>query len=243
MNRVGTASRARGSRRVLVAGAALIAWAGVSPAPAQAAVPDRQELVVLVSDEVARSRASLDAPVVSLVTARLPLTRLRTTLPVLERRVSPGGRRWARVLLPGRPNGHSGWIPTLRTRRSFTEWALAVDLSDREVTVRRNGRVERRFRAVIGAPSTPTPRGRFYVEEALALRPDAAGGPFALAMSARSNVLQEFNGGPGQIAIHGTNHLFDPFGSAASHGCIRLSARAVTWLAQRVGRGVMVRIS
>ena len=37
--------------------------------------------------------------------------------------------------------------------------------------------------------------------------PGSAGGPFALALSARSNVLQEFAGGPGQIAIHGVANL------------------------------------
>jgi lipoprotein-anchoring transpeptidase ErfK/SrfK len=55
-------------------------------------------------------------------------------------------------------------------------------------------------------------------------------------------VLQEFDGGPGQIAIHGTNGLSDPLGTAASHGCVRLSTRAVTWLAQRIGRGVPLTI-
>ena len=37
--------------------------------------------------------------------------------------------------------------------------------------------------------------------------PGSAGAPFALALSARSNVLQEFEGGPGQIAIHGVANL------------------------------------
>jgi len=36
------------------------------------------------------------------------------------------------------------------------------------------------------------------------------GGPFALALSARSNVLQEFDGGPGQIAIYGRDGPGDP---------------------------------
>ena len=85
---------------------------------------------------------------------------------------------------------------------------------------------------MVGTPSTPTPRGRFFIEEALALSPEAAGSPFALATSARSNVLQEFEGGPGQIALHGTNGLSGAPGTAASHGCIRLSTSAITWLAQ-----------
>ena len=81
----------------------------------------------------------------------------------------------------------------------------------------------RRFRGVVGKPSTPTPRGRVLHRggpRALLRRP---GGPFALATSARSNVLQEFEGGPGQIALHGTNNLSGALGTAVSHGCIRLS--------------------
>ncbi len=94
----------------------------------------------------------------------------------------------------------------------------------------------------MGAPATPTPRGSYFVEEAVALSSADAGAPFALAMSARSQVFQEFNGGPGQIALHGTGNLTGELGTAASHGCVRLSSRAITWLARRVGRGVPVTI-
>ena len=87
-------------------------------------------------------------------------------------------------------------------------------------------------------PATPTPRGQFFVEEALALSPREAGAPFALATSARSNVLQEFDGGPGQIALHGTDNLPGALGTAASHGCVRLSTGDITWLARRIGSGV-----
>ena len=67
--------------------------------------------------------------------------------------------------------------------------------------------------------------------------PSAAGGPFALATSARSYVLQEFEGGPGQIALHGTNDLSGALGSAASHGCIG-SAPSHHLAGARTGRGV-----
>ncbi len=63
------------------------------------------------------------------------------------------------------------------------------------------------------------------------------GGPFALALSARPNVLQEFDGGPGQIAIHGRNGLGGDLGHAESHGCIRLGTKAIEWLATRIGPG------
>ena len=42
-------------------------------------------------------------------------------------------------------------------------------------------------------------------------------------------------GRPGQIGIHGTNGLSGAPGIAASHGCIRLSPKAITWLARRIG--------
>lgn len=234
----------RGARRAGWASVAAVfaTGAGASLAsPASAArtkVPASQPLVTLTHDRVARTRPDTRARRIETVAARRPLTRQRTVLPVLGKATGRGGRSWVRVRLPGRPNGHAGWIPASRTRRGATEWHLTVDLSARQVTAYRDGRVDRRFRAVVGHPSTPTPRGRFFVEEAVALASEDAGGPFALATSARSEVLQEFNGGPGQIALHGTNHLTDPLGSAASHGCVRLSGPAITWLAKRIGRGV-----
>jgi lipoprotein-anchoring transpeptidase ErfK/SrfK len=194
-------------------------------------------LVVLLRDHVVQAEPRDRARHVGSVSALRPLTGVRTVLPVLGRAKSPGGKAWVRVRLPGRPNGHTGWIAARQTRRAATGWRLVLDLSARRITVHRDGHVARRFRAVVGASSTPTPRGRFFVEEALAIS-GQVGGPFALATSARSNVLQEFEGGPGQIAIHGTDHLAGALGSAASHGCIRLSPPAITWLAYRVGAGV-----
>ena len=118
-----------------------------------------------------------------------------------------------------------------------------VRLSARRVTVYRGGHVRRQFRAIVGKPSTPTPRGAFFVEEGLALSSYEAGAPYALATSARSNALQEFDGGPGQIALHGTDNLTGRLGTAVSHGCVRLGTQAITWLARRIGAGVPLRIT
>ncbi|HEX5762937.1 MAG TPA: L,D-transpeptidase [Solirubrobacterales bacterium] len=202
-----------------------------------------QPLVVLLHGHVARSAPSARAGRVETVAARRPLTRVRTVLPVLGRASSLKAGSWLRVRLPGRPNGHAGWISTNRTRQTSTPWRLKVALSTRRLTVYRGGDVRRQFRAVIGKPSTPTPRGAFFVEEGLALSSYETGGPFALATSARSNVFQEFEGGPGQIGIHGTNNLSGAPGSAASHGCIRLRPRAITWLARRIGAGVPLTVT
>jgi lipoprotein-anchoring transpeptidase ErfK/SrfK len=223
---------------------AIVGCVLVTPARAAAStIPVSQPLVVLLHDHIARTRPDVAARRIESVIARRPLTRVRTVLPVLGAATSSDGRTWVRVALPGRPSGHNGWIPASQTRSTSTEWHISVKLSARRVTVYRDGRVDRRFRAVVGKPSTPTPRGQFFVEEAVALSSQAPGGPFALASSARSRVLQEFDGGPGQIALHGTSHLAGALGTAASHGCIRLSTRAITWLARRIGAGVPLTIT
>jgi lipoprotein-anchoring transpeptidase ErfK/SrfK len=219
----------------------LAGTAGVLGVPAQAAapkVPESQALVLLTADHVVRAAPGANGPRLELVGDRRPLTGVPTVLPVLGRARSSDGSRWLHVRLPGRPNGHDGWISSLRTSATSTEWLISLDLSARQVTVYRDGLVERRFRAVVGKASTPTPQGRFFVEEAVALAPTDAGAPFALATSARSNVLQEFDGGPGQIAVHGTANVTGALGSASSHGCIRLATSAIRWMAARLGSGV-----
>jgi L,D-transpeptidase catalytic domain len=228
-----------GSVLLLLVATALCAFS--APVPAAAAKPlSGRPLVVLLHSHTARVRPDARARRIETVASRRPLTGVRTVLPVLGE--SAHGS-WLRVLLPGRPNGHTGWIADDRTRAGTAEWNLKVQLSKRRVTVFQFGVEVRRFPAVVGKPSTPTPRGRFFVEEALALAPSAAGGPYALATSARSNVLQEFDGGPGQIALHGRDNLAGALGSAASHGCIRLSTHAITWLAKRIGAGTPLAIT
>jgi lipoprotein-anchoring transpeptidase ErfK/SrfK len=120
-----------------------------------------------------------------------------------------------------------------------------VDTSRRRVTVYRNGRAIRVFKAVVGKPSTPTPVGQFFVEESVQLRPWQVGAPFLLTLSARSTVLQEFAGGRGQIAIHGRDNIGGVLGTAVSHGCVRLADRAMRWLVAwgRIGPGVPVTIT
>ena len=224
--------------------AAVAACVPVTPAHAagRPGVAASQRLVVLQHDHAVRTRPNGNAPRIEWVAARRPLTGVRTVLPVLGRARTPGGQSWVHVRLPGRPNAHAGWIRAHRTRPTSTPWRIVLTLSARRVTVFHYGRAKRRFQAIVGTPSTPTPTGRFFIEEALDISTQV-GGPFALATSARSEVLQEFEGGPGQIALHGTNGLAGALGSASSHGCIRLSTEAITWLAHRIGSGVPLTIA
>ncbi len=158
-------------------------------------------------------------------------------LPVIGARTG-----WLHVRLPGRPNGHTGWIRQHATAASSTRWHIVVETSSRRVVVYRDGHPRRAFAAIVGKPSTPTPLGQFFVEESIALRSTAVGAPFALALSARSNVFQEFDGGPGQIALHGLKNVGGVLGTAVSHGCVRLANGAMRWLVSRIGPGVPVTV-
>src|SRR3954447_13876394 len=202
------------------------------PAPRTAGHP----LVVLLGDHVVRHAPRAGARRIGFVAGRRPLTHVRTVLPVVGRATSPSGGSWVHVRLPGRPNGHEGWISADHTRRASTAWSVAVSVAHRTVTVTHGDRVEGSFRAVVGRASTPTPHGHFFVEEVVPL--GRLGGPYALAMSARSRVFRQFEGGPGQIAVHSRAGLAGAPGTAVSNGCIRLSARAVRWLARRIRPGV-----
>ncbi len=237
-------TRRRGSALAPALIAAAIGCVLAAPAGAAAPrIPASQPLVVLLHDHVVRSGPNAHARQIESVAACRPLTRTRTVLPILGHANSHKRGSWLHIRLPGRPNSHKGWISTNRTRLSSTAWHILVKLSTRRVTAYHGGHARRHFRAVVGKLSTPTPRGAFFIEEALALSPREAGGPFALATSARSNVFQEFEGGPGQIAVHGTNNLTGALGTAVSHGCIRLGAGAITWLVRRIGAGIPLTIT
>jgi lipoprotein-anchoring transpeptidase ErfK/SrfK len=232
----------------LLAATALALVAGFSTAePASAGgtrtVAGTQELAVLVRGQTAMSEPDNGSTPRVWLDRRRPITEGRTVLPVIGHRTGRDGARWLQVRLPGRPNNSTGWIRKVRTRRSGTTWHVVVDLSERRLTVYRRGRVVRAFSAVVGASSTPSPRGTYFVEETVRLTARLVGAPYALALSARSYVLQEFAGGPGQIAVHGVRHLGGTLGTAASHGCVRLDTASITWLGERIGPGVPVTIS
>lgn len=207
-----------------------------------ARVQGTQELAVLLTTHAAHKAPEASSPQVAVVPARRPITGEQTTLPVLARKIGAGGTRWLQVMLPGRPNGSTGWIAETSTRASVTPWRLVVNLGARRVTAYLNGRKAKSFPAVVGKPSTPTPSGQFFVEEVVRMGSSEPGGPLALALSARSNVFAEFEGGPGQIGIHGRDNLGGTLGQAESHGCVRLGTPSIEWLADRVGPGTPVMI-
>ncbi len=123
--------------------------------------------------------------------------------------------------MPLKPNGVTGWVRARDVELTPVTTRILVDLSERRVTLYERGRDVLSTRAAVGAAGTPTPTGRYYVNQRLV--PDDPSGPFgpgAIGISAFSNVLTGWTQG-GPIAIHGTNRP-DLIGQAVSNGCIRV---------------------
>jgi len=150
--------------------------------------------------------------------------------------------QWIGVALPVRPNGATGWV--LRSQVSLTAdpYRLDVDLAGHRLVLSRLGAVVVSTPIAIGAPGTRTPTGEFFVTELIKLT-DPAGtyGPFAFGISAHSNFLTEFDGGDGQIGIHGTDDA-SGIGHDVSHGCIRLPNNELVQLVGVVPLGTPVHI-
>ena len=145
-----------------------------------------------------------------------------TVFGVLGKRVDAGCRApWLHVTLPMRPNGVTGWVRAADVQQLAVHTRITVDLSERRVRLYKHGKLVLSSSAAIGSKATPTPLGRYYVNQRLI--PDDPNGPFgpgAVGISAFSDVLTGWTQG-GPIAIHGTNEP-GSIGHAVSNGCIRL---------------------
>ena len=105
-----------------------------------------------------------------------------------------------------------------------------IEREARQLTLYNGTTNEVLFQAAVadGAPKTPTPLGNFYVDIVVKItKTTGPYGPFQLSVAGFSDVLQSFDGGPGQIAIHGTNHP-ELIGKFVSNGCIRLTNDDIT---------------
>lgn len=227
--------------------ALLLLPAGGQAARSATRIAPAQQIVTLHVIKDVHAKPLMQMPSLSAVADQRPITRVATTLPVLEQATDDNGRPWLRVRLPGRVFHRrtpppTGWITASETTLSTTPWHLVVDIRSRRVLVYRAGRRVRTFTVIVGKPSTPTPRGEYFVEEGMRLAAKHPGAPFALATSARSRVLEEFMGGPGQIALHGVENIGGQMGTAMSNGCIRMTSQAILWLGRRIKPGVPVTI-
>lgn len=144
------------------------------------------------------------------------------------------------VRLPMRPNGSTAWIDVDQVQAHLVPRHIVVDVSDRRLTLFEGEQVLMDESVAVGSDATPTPLGDFYVDISL---PDPAGpyGDHMLSVAGFSDVLTDFGGGIGQIAIHGWS---DPsvMGQAVSNGCVRLPNGTITHLAAQTTVGTPVHI-
>lgn len=155
-----------------------------------------------------------------------------------------GGERWLRVLLPQKPNGSTGWIRASDVAVTSTDFELRIYLEERELDVIQAGKVIDTIAVAIGTTETPTPLGLFYVTDPLDFTHNDTGkyGAYALGLSGFSEVLDSFDGGPPQIAIHGTNAP-DLIGQDVSNGCIRMANEDILAVVEVVSLGTAVTIA
>lgn len=221
---------------------------------------DASEPVRAVSVRASTSEAAQRPPWMSQVAVsidqrpvayRLPHERARSTrLPARRFHV---GRpaflvvettdQWIRVHLPTEPNGSTAWLPRDRVRLRDNPWAVTIDTGARRLVARFEGRPFATAKVAVGAATTPTPRGRFFITNKVTLtNPESWYGPYALGLSAHSTTLDSFNGQEPQIAMHGTDHP-ELLGQAVSNGCIRMPNRVVRRLFARLPEGTPVTIT
>ncbi|MDR7301818.1 L,D-transpeptidase [Haloactinomyces albus] len=156
--------------------------------------------------------------------ARLPATQFKspTWLPVTAERGD-----WARVLLPSRPNGSTGWVRvgTAKVEKARTPYLVTVDVEQRRLVVRKNGREVGSWTVGVGSPGTRTPKGRTFI--LASIRETVTDfSPIILPLGTHSKTLTSYGGGPGTVAFHGWP---DPsvFGTASSDGCVRVPSDAL----------------
>jgi lipoprotein-anchoring transpeptidase ErfK/SrfK len=143
---------------------------------------------------------------------------------------STPNRRFGKVTLPfsGR-SAATGWISLAGGARTHTPFSVHVDLSKHQVTLLRLGKVVFRTPAATGAPVSPTPPGRYFVTDRVAVGAGSSFGSFAFGISGLQTHLPPGWGGGDQLAIHGTNSP-STIGTSSSAGCVRVSEAALARL-------------
>ena len=146
------------------------------------------------------------------------------------------------VELPERPNGSTGWIErdgvTLRTH----DFHITVTLAEFNIRVFQGDEVILDAPVGVAADNTPTPGGTYFTTSLLQPPdPNSVYGTYAYGLSAFSDVLETFSGGPGQLGIHGTNDDAS-IGTEVSHGCIRMHNADIEQLMPVLPLGVPVTI-
>ena len=161
---------------------------------------------------------------------------------LLSRWTDDDGNDWVRLRLPARPNGQKGWVrrDALGDFNRVTT-RIVVDKSDLRATLYRSGKKVLSVRVGVGAASTPTPSGQFYIREKFRVVPGGTiYGTHAIGTSAYAPTLSDWPGG-GVVGLHGTNQP-QLIPGRPSHGCVRLRNADIARIYKLAPRGTPIRI-
>jgi L,D-transpeptidase catalytic domain len=152
------------------------------------------------------------------------------------------GSEWVDLRIPGRPNGRTGWVPrTALGTFHLTHQLLVVNRARLRMSFYIDGRLRWSAPVGIGARSTPTPPGRFWIRERIKIDdPQSGYWPYAFGTSDYST-LTDWPGG-GVVGIHGPYNEPQLIPGRISHGCIRLRVADDEWLAQHLGLGAPLHV-
>lgn len=137
--------------------------------------------------------------------------------------------RFGKVTIPFSGQRGTGWIRVAGLDLARNPYSVRADLSRHVVRVMRLDKEIMRFPAATGAPSSPTPTGRYFVTDRIEIAPGSSFGSYAFGLSGIQTRLPAGWSGGDQLAIHGTS---DPssIGTSASAGCLRVSESALDQL-------------
>lgn len=152
------------------------------------------------------------------------------------------GMEWVKLRIPARPNGEVGWVEAnALTPFHLTHQRVLIDRGRLRLYFYASGRVQWSAPVGVGAASTPTPAGYFWVRERFPIADPSSGYyPYAFGTSDYSTLSDWPRGGV--VGIHGP--YFDPGGIPGyiSHGCVRLGVADDRWLGTHLGVGTPVRV-
>jgi len=150
--------------------------------------------------------------------------------------------RWVEVTAEALPNGRHAWVEFGRdVAVQQVRWTLRASLSRRRLDIVRDGRLIRSMPVAIGAPTSPTPTGRFAVAEKLTGPFGPAYGCCILALTARQPKLPR--GWNTSITYYVAIHAGTGQGAAVSAGCLHATEPDVRYLMRTVPLGTPVRIT
>jgi hypothetical protein len=240
-------SRARRSRVALAGVALALLLAG--PAAAGSASPHAYALsdskvarwAAVLRRVVARKQPDARSPVVATL-GTVTHEWTQNVVLVVEGIDVDASHTWYRVRLPVLPNNSTGWVPqSVLGDLHAVRTHLYVNRATFTATLKRGGRTIFTTRVGVGARSSPTPAGEFYIRDRITRFHDPFYGPIAFGTNGRSATLTDWPGG-GFIGVHGTDAP-DLIPGAVSHGCIRMRNAAIVRLARLMPVGTPLTIT